>query len=88
MADLPIVRTIQSVFPRGEYAGNGAVIAKAKELGLLLYAWQPAIVAYDSGTGGGIASRWIYTPQGIVIYHRSGIAIDPDTLQTYLLAFS
>jgi len=88
MAQLPIVRALTDVFPKGEYAGSGKCIAKGKALQNTYYDWQPAIVAYDAEVGGGVPSRWIYTPMGIVIFHRDDSAISASTLEAYLLAFA
>jgi len=88
MAQLPIVRAVTDVYPRGEYAGTGKIIAKGKTAANLFHDWAPAIAAYDAGTSGGVASRWVYTPLGIIINHRDDSAISASTLEAYLLAFT
>lgn len=88
MAQLPVVRAVEDVFPRGEFAGSGAVIAKGKALTNTFYDWQPAIAAYHVDGDDGEPSRWIYTPLGIVISHIDGSPIIYATLEAFLLAFT
>jgi hypothetical protein len=87
MAQLPIVRELADVFPRGTFGITGACIAKGKALANTFYDWQPAIAAYHADGDDGAPSRWIYTPEGVVLVHLDGSPIVLADLQAYLIAF-